>query len=122
MAMENLGEPSSYLALKQGTPVYSSDGRELGRVARVLAEPNVDVFDGFVLDTTALPGGHRFVDGPEVGEIYERGVILKIDASEAASLPSPSANPGSLAVNPADLAGGRGGILRRAWDAITGKR
>lgn len=120
--MENLGEPSSYLTLEKGTPVYSSDGKQLGHVARVLAAPNIDVFDGFVLDTTALPGGHRFVDGPEVGEIYEQGVILKIDAAEAASLPTPTANPGSLAVNPGDLVGARSGILRRTWDAITGKR
>jgi hypothetical protein len=120
--MENLGEPSSYLTLKKGTPVYSSDGKQLGHVARVLAAPNIDVFDGLVLDTTSLPGGNRFVDGPEVGEIYEQGVILKIDASEAASLPSPTANPGSLKVNPADLVAARGGILRRTWDAITGKR
>ena len=42
--------------------------------------------------------------------------------SAAAKLPSPSANPGSLSVNPADLAGGRGrGLLRRAWDRLSGR-
>lgn len=120
--MEDLGQPSSYLALQKGVAVYSSDGKHLGRVARVLAAPNIDVFDGFVLDTTALPGGHRFVDGPEVAEIYERGVVLKIDAAEAERLPAPSANPGALSVNPADLANrGSGGSLRRAWRRITGQ-
>ncbi len=116
--MEDLGQPSSYLALQKGVRVYSSDGVDLGRVARVLAAPNLDVFDGFVLDTTALPGGHRFVDGPEVAEIYERGVVLKIDAAEAERLPAPGPNPAAMSVNPADLTkdGGRG-PLRRAWDA-----
>ena len=89
--MDDLGERTSYLTVKRGVAVYSSDGERVGRVVRVLREAKVDMFDGIVFDTTAGPGGHRFVDAPEVGEIYERGVILKIDAAEAAELPKPTA-------------------------------
>lgn len=121
-SMENLGEPTSYLAVAKGVPVYSSDGEKLGRVVRVLSAPNIDMFDGVVFDTTAGPGGHRFVDAPEVGDIYERGIVLKIDAAVAANLPSPGANPAALSVNPADLVGGKPGFLRRTWDSISGKR
>ena len=120
--MENLGEPTSYLTVAKGVPVYSSDGEKLGRVVRVLSAPNIDMFDGVVFDTTAGPGGHRFVDAPEVGDIYERGIVLKIDAAAAANLPSPGANPAALSVNPADLVGGKPGFLRRTWDSISGKR
>ena len=121
--MDDLGAPASYLVVPKGVPVFSSDGENLGRVVRVLSAPNLDMFDGIVFDTTAGPGGNRFVDAPEVGEIYEGGVVLKIDASEAARLPAPDANPGALSVNPADLAGaGRRGFLGRAWDTISGKR
>lgn len=120
--MEDLGQRNSYLAVKKGVPVFSSDGEKLGRVVRVLSAPKLDMFDGVVFDTTAGPGGHRFVDAPEVGEIYERGIVLKIDAAEAADLPSPGANPGAVSVNPADLVGGKPGFLRRAWDSISGKR
>jgi hypothetical protein len=120
--VEDLGEPNSYLAVAKGVPVYSSDGKNLGRVVRVLSAPKLDMFDGIVFDTTAGPGGHRFVDAPEVGAIYERGVVLKIDAAEAASLKAPDANPGALSVNPTDLVGGRPGFLRRAWKTMTGKR
>jgi hypothetical protein len=120
--MDDLGEPRSYLAVEKGVPVYSSDGVKLGRVVRVMAAPNLDMFDGIVFDTTAGPGGHRFVDAPEVGQIYERGVALKIDAAEAANLKSPEANPGALKVNPADLGGGRSrGALGRFWDRLSGK-
>jgi hypothetical protein len=80
------------------------------------------VFDGIVFDTTAGPGGHRFVDAPEVGEVYEGGVVLKIDAAEAAKLSAPSASPGSLKVNPDDLTKGGDGFLRRAWNSISGRR
>jgi hypothetical protein len=120
--MDDLGEPTSYLAVSKGVPVYSSDGENLGRVVRVLSAPNLDMFDGVIFDTTAGPGGHRFVDAPEVGDIYEGGIVLKIDASEAASLPAPSANPGSVSVNPADLVGAKTGFFQRAWNAISGKR
>lgn len=87
--MDDLGHPCSYLVAKRGIPVFSSDGEKLGRVVEVRAAPEANMFDGIVFDTTWGPGGRRFVDAPEVGEIYERGVVLKIDAAEAAELPKP---------------------------------
>ena len=120
--MDDLGEPTSYLAVNKGVPVYSSDGERLGRVVRVLSAPNLDMFDGVIFDTTAGPGGHRFVDAPEVGDIHENGIVLKIDAAEAAKLSPPDANPGSVSVDPADLVGAKDGFFRRAWNAISGKR
>jgi hypothetical protein len=120
--MDDLGAPSSYLVLADGIPVYSSDGRVLGRVAHVLDVPEDDIFDGFVIDTSVLPGGHRFVDAPEVDEIFERGVVLKIDAAAAERLPQPSENPGAVELGPDDLvAEGKHEKLRRAWDLISGK-
>ncbi len=120
--MENLGEPSSYLVLDKGVAVYSSDGKELGKVAHVLARPDLDIFDGFVIDTSVLPGGHRFVDAPEVDEIFELGVVLKLDAAEAEKLAEPSPNPGEIDVGPDDMVpDGKHERLRRAWDLISGK-
>ncbi len=107
--------------MAKGVPVYSSDGENLGRVVEVLSAPNLDMFDGVIFDTTAGPGGHRFVDAPEVGEIFENGVVLKIDAAAAASLPKPDANPGSVAVDPADLVGAKRSGLGRFWDRLSGK-
>jgi hypothetical protein len=85
--MEDLGHPVSYLVAKRGTPVFSSDGERIGRVVKVLAAPEANMFDGIIFETSWGPGGRRFVDAPEVGEIYERGVILKIEAAEVESLP-----------------------------------
>lgn len=85
--MEDLGDPISYLVAKRGTPVFSSDGERLGRVSRVLAAPEAHMFDGILFDTSWGPGGRRFVDAPEVEAIYERGVVLKIEAAEVESLP-----------------------------------
>ncbi len=120
--MPDLGQPSSFLTLGKGVPVYSSDGKEIGKVEYVLSVPEDDIFDGIVLDTSSLPGGHRFVDAPEVAEIYERGVELKIDAAACERLPKPSPNPGEAEVGPDDMVpDGRHEKLRRAWDLISGK-
>lgn len=119
--MEVLGQPSSYLSLDKGVPVYASDGKELGRVEHVLSVANLDLFEGIILDKSVLPGGHRFVDAPLVDEVYERGVMLKIDAAAAASLPEPSANPGEIEIGGADLVKGDHDKLRRAWGLISGK-
>ena len=110
---------ASYLTLSEGTPVLSADGERIGVVAHVLADANADVFDGIVIDTGR---GHRFVDGPEVGDIEEREVRLTIDARAAEQLPEPSENPATMAADPAeDPHSHLGDKLRRAWDLISGK-
>jgi hypothetical protein len=85
--VEDLGPQISYMVLGRGVPVFSSDGVHLGKVVRVDRDSGTDIFDGIVFE--AKVGSSRFVDAPEVGEIHERGVILKIDAREAEALPSP---------------------------------
>jgi uncharacterized protein YrrD len=120
------GEPISYLTLEEGTKVLSTDGEEIGKVAHVLADLQNDIFEGIVIDTSSLPGGHVFADATLVDEIRIDGVILSIDAEAATSLPAPSANPAAMRVGPDELvkegtAEDLRGKLRRAWDVISGK-
>ena len=124
--MADYGAPSSYLALVDGTPVYSSDGVKLGEVEHVLADEDADIFDGIVIDRSVLPSGHRFVDASQVEEIFERGVVLDLDAAAAERLPEPSANPGALKVTGDDFVEREWddeleAKLKRAWDVISGK-
>src|SRR4051794_33765613 len=115
--MDDLGAPASYMTLSKGASVYSSDGEKLGEIEHVLAEADEDIFDGIVLDTSVLPGGHRFVDAPQVAEVYERGVVLGIDAAAAESLPEPSENPAAMEADPAETASSPlQRKLERAWD------
>ena len=95
------GEPISYLALAEGTPVYSRDKTPVGKVKRVLADEEHDVFDGIVVDTD---DGDRFVDAEQVDRLYEQAAVLRLSSSEARSLPEPTANPAAVEVDPDDLA------------------
>jgi len=87
----DLGKPDSYLDLKPGTAVYSSDGESLGKVERVRAAVDLDIFDGIVIDRGHRHGGRRYVEAAQVREIFERGVELAITAEEADGLPQPEA-------------------------------
>ncbi|MFI5027191.1 MAG: hypothetical protein ACHQCI_10640 [Solirubrobacterales bacterium] len=123
--MEDLGAPSSYLELGKGAECFACDGEKVGKVEHVLAVPEDDIFDGIVLDTSVLPGGHRFVDAEQVEEIFDRGVLLKIDRKAAEDLPEPTANPAAMEVTADDLAEGGEGKLKRklhhAWELISGE-
>ena len=78
--MDDLGAPISYVVLTKGTDVYAADGEKLGKVAEIRADTQDDIFDGIVLDRTPLmPGGKELVVADRIGEIYERGVVLRAD-------------------------------------------
>ncbi|HEX3803693.1 MAG TPA: PRC-barrel domain-containing protein [Solirubrobacteraceae bacterium] len=117
-----LGEPASYLVLQAGTPVYSSDDQQIGKVTHVLASEDEDVFDGIVIGEHAFGHEHRFADADDIQEIFERGVVLKLDAEACAQLPKPSANPAVVYDDPSESQSEfRHQKLTRAWNLISGK-
>jgi uncharacterized protein YrrD len=116
------GQPRSYLEADEGVDVISSDGQRVGALEHVLADDQSDIFDGIVIDTATGPGGHRFVDAPEVSEFREHAVLLTITAAEVESLPEPSANPAVMQHGGEEDSEGRlAQKLRRAWDLISGR-
>jgi len=117
----DLGDPASYLVLADGTPVVTSDGREVGKIEHVLADADADVFDGVIVDMRAGPGGHRFADASQVEAIYERGVVLAMSSDAAERLPEPAENPAVLDSGPDDTVPDEiQDKLRRAWDYLSG--
>jgi uncharacterized protein YrrD len=116
----DIGDPVSYEVLAPGTPVFSSDGEQVGTVAHVLAAEHEDLFEGIVVAEHHGHGGHRYADEEVIGEIHERGVLLKIDQTAAEQLPMPTANPAVMYDDPTDSGGAFHGKLRRAWDLISG--
>jgi sporulation protein YlmC with PRC-barrel domain len=81
-----------YTAIAKGTPVYDSEGQEVGRVHEVLDNYREHIFDGLVVER---PGGdRRFVDAPEVARTAERAVRLNIDSAKVEQLPPPEESSG----------------------------
>jgi hypothetical protein len=104
------GHAVHYRAVERGTPIYSSDEVELGRVDEVLDNYKEHIFDGIVIETPA--GELRFVDAPEVARTAERAVTLTITAAEAEQLPPPEKAPATFRPR----AGGRlSRRLRGGW-------
>ena len=91
MAPADDGHAVHYTALERGTPVISSDGEEVGKVAEVLDNYREHIFDGLVIETGA--GERKFVDAPEVARTAERAVTLTITAAEVAQLEPPPDRP-----------------------------
>jgi hypothetical protein len=124
----DLGDPISYLGLEPRTPVYSSDGEEIGIVDHVLEDDGEDVFDGIVIAHHAEhhvrlghEHSHCFADADQIAAIHERGVTLNVSAADAAQLPKPSANPAVIHVDPSAAPDSPlQAKLRRAWDRISG--
>ena len=117
----DLGRPIAYQVLIPGTAVYSADGEEVGKVTKVLAASDEDVFDGIVIGQHSFGKGHRFADADDVDAIFEQGVVLKLDRAQCEQLPTPSANPAVMRDDPAESrADRRHERLMRAWDLISG--
>jgi hypothetical protein len=85
--MPDEGHAVHYSAVRPGTPVYSSDGVEVGRVRAVLDNHREHIFDGLVFEGSG--GALRFADAPEVARTAERAVTLTLDAEQAARLGPP---------------------------------
>jgi hypothetical protein len=105
------GHAVHYSAVERGTPVYSADEVELGKVDAVLDNYREHIFDGIVMER---PDGElRFVDAPEVARTAERGVTLTISAEEAAELPPPE--KGAAEFRPNLRAGKVSRFFGRGW-------
>lgn len=81
------GHAIHYAAVSRGTPVFSSDGVEVGKVDEMVDNYREHILDGFVIEMA--DGELRFADAPEVSRTFERAVVLAVDADAAGQLPPP---------------------------------
>jgi len=84
--MPDEGLPIAYELLESGIPVYASGGEQVATVDHVVCAEAEDIFHGVVL---RCAGGQRFVNADDVASIHERGVDLRIDATQVGALPEP---------------------------------
>jgi uncharacterized protein YrrD len=77
--------PIAWLALEEGTPILSSDGEQVGKVAEVIADRQKDIFSG----VTFKPGfleSMLFVPADRIEGLTASEVKLTISAAEAGQL------------------------------------
>jgi uncharacterized protein YrrD len=83
--MADEDRPIAWPALKEGTPVHDSSGAEVGKVGRVVADQQQDIFSGITV-TSGIFSTERFVPADLVGRITESSVELNVGADEAEQL------------------------------------
>jgi uncharacterized protein YrrD len=74
--------PIAWSVLPKGTPVYASDGAELGKVAEIIADEQKDIFSGISLNP-GLFKEERFVPADLIEEMTHEGVRLSISSEQA---------------------------------------
>jgi hypothetical protein len=107
------GAPVSWLLIRPGWGVRSSDGEDVGTVDAVTGDSEKDIFDGL-----AVGGGlfspPRYVTAAQVAAIAEGTVTLSIPAADVERLPHYDAEPSAaISSEPAS-------VLDRARSWLTG--
>jgi hypothetical protein len=117
--VEDLGGPSSPLALEDGVPVYDPDGDRIGVVDHVLMDDVTGIFEGVIVHTRpVVPGRHLLARPEQIAELRERGMRLAVGRHELHPLDESSAKRrhDDRPESPVEAA------LRKAWDWISGVR
>lgn len=79
-------EPVSWRAIAPDTPVFASDGSEVGKVSEVLGGDQEDIFHGLVIDLPGI-GNEATLPAAHVVRITDRRVESDLTADEIRSLP-----------------------------------
>ena len=118
--MEDLGPPIAYTVLEEGTPVYDREGKRIGVVEHVVADMQLDIFEGVIVHTRPVPGHHLFADVDQIAELHERGVLLSVGRDDLHEPPDESKRKRhDREDKPESPLEAR---LRRAWDRLTQRR
>lgn len=82
-------ETGSYMMISRGMTVQGTD-EDLGTVAEVVADENIDVFRGIVLAHGFLPTKQGFVPAEKVLRVEQNKVYVGLTKSEAEQLQPPA--------------------------------
>jgi uncharacterized protein YrrD len=78
-------QPVSWLTIRAETPVFSSDGEEVGTVHEVLGSEQADIFHGIVV-RSGLLGKDSVVPATQISNMTDGRIDLDISAEEVRAL------------------------------------
>jgi hypothetical protein len=107
--MRPVADPVSWLMIRPGWKVYSSDEVEVGAVDEVTGDDSLDIFDGLAVATSAL-GQPRYIPAERVAGIVEGRVHLSLTSEQVAALGEYLEPATSAEIEPDD----RGGVVATA--------
>jgi hypothetical protein len=114
------GTPVAWTAIDPGVRVVDAGGADIGQVAQVAGDENADIFDGLVV-TSSGSSGKRYIPAERVKTIWTDRVETDLSADEAAHLGAWT-EPPTTTVWHADEGGSFGARMKRAWNALLGRR
>ncbi|HEX2234826.1 MAG TPA: hypothetical protein VHK89_00980 [Actinomycetota bacterium] len=83
--MADRDAPIAWMAVGKGHPVVGAEGDHVGKVSRVIADEQRDIFSGIAFRPGLLEG-ERYAPAALVQEITEEAIVLSIPADEAERL------------------------------------
>lgn len=86
-----MSEPVSWLLIRRGWQVLTSDGTAIGRIGAVRGEPTKDIFNGVVVRANSTPP--RYIPSEYLAEIVSGQVTLKLSAEEFEAIPPEQKRP-----------------------------
>ena len=108
--MSEPGAPQvSWKAIEEGADVVASDGREIGKVSRIVGDQTADVFTGLAIFVGTF-SGERFVSAERVRAIWPDRIELDVPSGVADDLPKHEDTP-TVRWRPGPL----GGIFSRLF-------
>jgi hypothetical protein len=113
------GPQVAWIAIEQGAVVVAGDGSEIGTVKQIAGDESRDIFDGLVVICPHLEG-ERYIAAERVQGIWPDRVETNLSVVEGGSLEPYTAS--KTTEWHADEGGGFGARMRRAWNALLGRR
>ena len=78
----------SWRTLGPGADVVAADGARVGAVREVIADEELDIFDGVVVDLRLGPGGLRYVEAGAIAMIFDHRLVLRVPSARVQELPA----------------------------------
>jgi hypothetical protein len=109
----------AWIALEAGTAVHAADGSQVGTMKEIAGDEEHDIFHGLVV---TAPGSDtdRYIPAERVTGIWPTRVATDLSPEEAGSLEAYTAS--QVTHWHADEGGGFGARVKRAWNALIGRR
>ena len=109
----------AWIAIEEGAAVLAADGRQVGTMKEVAGDEEHDIFHGLVVSCPGVEG-ERYIPAERTTGIWPMKVQTDLTPDEAKTLPPYKAS--QVTRWHADEGGGFGARVKRAWNALIGKR